>query len=204
VENREEAARVRIMVLERQCQKKDEDLECLKDEIAYMNPPKKRKEAPTESQILRHKLEALQGRLAEVLGENERLKEKTYEQAQLVELLQGDLYDKHYQAEDICIKIRSLEIKAEKIASQLAEKDELIATWKMRFEHERKQKRMSMKECDDMENYVHYHGVNIMKLLGNATDAMNANRGVIPMAVFQFVRYCEHLIDHLGVQGITE
>jgi hypothetical protein len=108
------------MVLERQCQKKDEDLERLKDEMADMNPQKKRKEAPTKSQILRHKLEALQGRLAEVLGENERLKEKTQEQAQLVELLQGDLYDKHYHAEDLCIKIRSLEFKVEKSASQLA------------------------------------------------------------------------------------
>ena len=116
VENREEAARVRIMVLERQCQKKDEDLECLKDEMANMNPPKKRKEAPTESQILRHKLEALQGRLAEDLGEIESLKQKTQEQAELVELLQGDLYDKHYQAEDLCIKIRSLEVREKHVS----------------------------------------------------------------------------------------
>ena len=41
VENREEAARVRIMVLERQCQKKDGDLERLKYEMADMNAPKK-------------------------------------------------------------------------------------------------------------------------------------------------------------------
>ena len=43
VENREEAARVRIMVLERQCQNMDGDLERLKDEMAYMNPPKEEK-----------------------------------------------------------------------------------------------------------------------------------------------------------------
>ena len=43
VENREEAARVRIMVLERQCQKKDEDLECLKDEMADINPQRREK-----------------------------------------------------------------------------------------------------------------------------------------------------------------
>ena len=86
----------------------------------------------------------------------------------------------------------------------MATKEELIETWMVRAEYEKQEKKGAMKRCRRMQKSVNFHGVNIINRLDGAKEAMKANLGVIPLSVINFIRYCDHLADQLGVQGIEQ
>ena len=211
MEDREVEAKAKIQTLEHHCKRKDEDLDRLKDDMADQrdemtdqNLSKKRKRALSESQALQSKLEASEEMLAMIREENRLLEEKLQEREQWVEVLKEELTNKSQMAEDLYVEARSLEGRLERNENLLAEKEESLNFWRTKAEHEKDLKQASRRECDNMDAYVHRHGANMVKLLDPAIDAMNANPGAIPLNVRKFIRYCDRLADHLGVQRMQQ
>jgi len=106
MEANEEQAQLKIEILQRQCQKKDRDLEWYKDECAdtYESCTKRRKvekeveDALFELKKMQNKVAAMEGEIVIVQEENEHLKANDQLRVQEIEALQQDLLTTRVEA----------------------------------------------------------------------------------------------------------